>query len=330
MPIWNLPPFIVHQTVLAADVTQLPWHVAKFAIDREVWPKVIGEQIVGVIDTGASQSHIEAGELTGQVKDVADFTRSRSGPWDVNGHGSHVAGIIAGKSFGIAKNCAKLLCAKALGDSGSGSDLSIASAILWCVDNGATVLNLSLGSPQSSPTINGMLREVSQQGVLCVCAAGNSGGPVEHPAVEEYVLAVTAIDEQMRLCSFSSRGTEADTCAPGGAILSLGRGGSFAVLSGTSMAAPWVAAMLAVKRSVDIAERREPLTDVDGVAAWLGSTAIDLGAPGRDWMFGFGMPDPSKLIAMIEVPAPVVTSPDVGIVIEQRGTKWAPTGWEKI
>lgn len=332
-PEWNIPEYHVHPSALSDAMQSLPWSVENFGIPEHIWGHVSGNQLVGVIDTGVSKTHVDAGELTGMVAEAADFTGSRNGQWDYNGHGSHVNGTICAKSFGIAKECAKLLSAKALGDSGSGSDRSIANAIAWCVNRGAMILNLSLGSNVPSPMINGILREVSQQGVICVCAAGNSGGPVENPAKEPYVLAVTAIDENMRLCSFSSRGDEADVTAPGGMILSLARGGAYQVLSGTSMASPWVAAFLACKRALDISRGVQPIKNVDQAIDWLTSSSTDLGAPGRDWMFGVGMPDPSKLIGVPPVlPMPPGSTPGVGIVVDilETGERWAPTGWAKI
>ncbi len=332
-PIFTLPPVIVHQVMLSVDPLDLPWHIADFQIDKELWG-IKGDEIIGLIDTGSSQTHIASGELVGQVIDAADFTNSRYGPYDAQGHGSHTAGIMVAKNFGIAKNCAKLVSAKGLGDNGSGSDAQIVRAMKWCVDKGATLLNMSLGSPDPSPNINGFLREISQQGVLAICAAGNSGGPVEQPAAQPFVDAVTSINRMMQLSSFSSRGEEADCCAPGEEIRSLNRGGSYAVLSGTSMAAPWICAILAVKRAMDKLAGKPPIKNAFESIEWLSRSSKDLGKPGRDWDYGVGVPDPSKIVTAQppQQPAPGVTigAPISLTMVQPNGETWKVREWEKV
>lgn len=321
---WQLPPVIHHQTLLGIDAAALPWHVADFAIDKLLWPLVPAGQpvVIGLIDTGISQTHTQAnGQLAGQVLDAADFTNSRFGPWDRNGHGSHTGGIMVAKQFGLAKECCKIVSAKALGDNGTGGDAGIAASIRWCLDRGAKVLNLSLGSPQPSPTIVGVLREAHQQGVLCVCAAGNDGGPVNWPAASESCMAVTAIDRSRTLATFSSRGQEADTCAPGVEITSLAPGGSFAVMSGTSMACPWVAAYLAVKRAYSLSRGEKPISSVAEAIEWLTRDSTDLGKPGRDPLYGVGLPDPARFAESEPTPHPIGES--VGLELVLGGVKWA-------
>lgn len=319
--LWQLPPVIHHQTMLSVDTAALPWHVADFAIDKLLWPLATQPVIVGLIDTGVSQTHVERGELAGQVLHAADFTNSRFTWTDRNGHGSHTGGIIAARSFGIGRNCVKLVSAKALGDNGTGSDDGIARSIRWCLEKGATILNLSLGSPQPSPTINRELEEAARRGVMCVCAAGNDGGPVNQPAAQEFCLAITAIDRQRELAGFSSRGNEADAAAPGVEIQSLAPGGAFAVMSGTSMACPWVAAYLAVKRAYDLARGVKPIASVAEAIEWLTRDSTDLGKPGRDPLYGVGLPDPAKFAESAEVPHPVGES--VGLELVLGGVKWA-------
>ena len=321
MPVWQLPPVTIHQTMLSVDAAALPWHVADYGIDKSLWPLVPkGSEIIGLIYTGVSETHIKSGELQGQILHAADFTNSKFGWTDRNGHGSHTGGIMVARSFGIARLCAKVVSAKALGDTGTGSDAGIVAAIKWCIDKGAKVLNLSLGSPQASPSINGLLREAEQQGVIACCAAGNDGGPVNQPAAQPFVLAVTAIDRDKRLAQFSSRGDEADVTAPGVEIQSLAASGSFAVMSGTSMADPWVAACLAVKRAYDVARGVAPIKSVAEAIEWLTRDSTDLGAVGKDPMFGVGVPDPAKFS---EVDEPEHIGESVGLELVLGGVKWA-------
>lgn len=326
------PPFIVHQSMLDFDASvQLPWHVSDYSIDKLIRPLVTGQEIIGLIDTGVSQTHVQSGELLGQVIHAADFTNSQYGPYDANGHGSWCAGAMVAKSFGIAKNCAKVVSAKALGDDGSGSDQSIVAAIKWCVDAGAKLLNLSLGSEFPSPSINGILKEMAQQGVFAVCAAGNSSGPVEQPAANPFVLADSAITRERTLANFSCYGAEVDVCGPGVQMTSLSRGGGYAVLSGTSMSSPWITAILACKRAYDVQKGVSPPNSIDQWTAWLTTICDDLGVAGRDAKFGMGVPNAAKFAAVTpppvvqppaSPPTPAVPKDSIGIAVTTDGTNW--------
>jgi hypothetical protein len=344
-PVWRLPEYTVH-VAAAETMNGLPWQVADFKIDERIWSQLKQiTEVVGIVDTGVGKKHLEQGELAGVVKDFADFTGSDYGPYDVNLHGSHVGGIVAAKSFGVARTVAQLVYAKALGDDGSGADRDIAKSCLYCVDKGATILNLSLGSGVPSPRINGVLKELAQQGVLVVVAAGNDGGAVNWPGALEEVLAVSAIDQRLRLASFSCRGPEIDVTAPGVKIPSLGQGLGFAVMSGTSMAAPWIAGYCAnISAMCKVAGRPRPKTAAEWRTLLL-AQSLDLGDAGLDSKFGVGLPDPTKFpsAAPAAPPAPVLPPPAVitepGVrpaafvdltVRDAAGGLWRPSGWSRV
>lgn len=338
-PIWRLPEVIIHNAA-AQSMDGLPWHITDFKIDQEIWPKLDKQtEVVGIIDTGVGKKHLENGELAGQVLDFADFTNSDYGPYDVQGHGTHVAGIIAAKSFGVGRTATKLVCAKGLGDDGSGSDQQIAKALLFCVDKGAKILNLSLGSSMPSPRINSVLKELAQGGVLANVAAGNDGGAVNWPARLDEVVAVSAIDRKLRLAKFSCYGDQVDLTAPGVEIISLGQGLGYAVMSGTSMATPWVSGYIA---NIYAMLRKYGLklpTKVSDLRDIMISRTVDLGVSGPDSKFGWGLPDPSKFVeapasptlpppAVVDGPAPASF---IGLtVLDAAGQKWAPTGWSRV
>lgn len=214
---------------------------------------------VGVIDSGIDDSHPA---LAGAVIARHDFSGEGSG--DHNGHGTHVAGIIAGRfvrpgaPWGVAPG-ARLIDAKVFGASGAGSTLDIAAAMRWAVDQGANVLNLSLGGPgrtDGKSLLSRLAGAIARDGVMVVVSAGNDGeagaGTVTAPGDAPEALTVGAVDSYGALAPFSSRGPtelggKPDIVAPGVEVLSArARGctrgnGEWVALSGTSMAAPHVA-----------------------------------------------------------------------------------------
>ena len=244
----------------------------------EVWAQgYTGEGVVvAVIDTGVDLDHSDlisniwtnSGEIAGNgidddrngfIDDVHgwDFAGNDSHPNDVNGHGTHVAGIIASQrnSFGttgIAYD-AQIMPVQVLGASGSGSIYDVAAGIRYAVDNGADVINLSLGSSATSSVISSALSYAYSNDVFVVAASGNSGAslpdyPARYARQYENVLSVGAHSSSDVIASFSNSAgngvTQVD--APGVSVYSAYAGNRAATLSGTSMAAPHVAALAAL------------------------------------------------------------------------------------
>ena len=261
---------------------------------------------VAVIDTGVKSSHVD---LSGNVLSGTDYVAPGTSANDENGHGTHVAGIIAAlynNSRGIAGMAprAKVLPVRVLDRNGSGTSANVAKGIIYAADRGAKVINLSLGSTQSSSAMQTAVAYAISKKVLVVAAAGNRGcgllgAPTEYPAAYPGVVGVAAVTQSLQRASFSSCGTWVDVAAPGQSIIStmirssVGLGCSstadYCTISGTSFSTPYVAAAGALA----IAERGWSQSTV---ASRLQSTATDLSPSGKDKYTGAGFINPLKLI----------------------------------
>lgn len=283
----------------------LPWGIDR--IDAEqVWPLgARGAGVnVGVIDTGISVSHPDlATHIQGGVSEVR-YTKNYN---DDNGHGSHVAGIIGAidNTIGVvgAAPSVNLWAIKALDRNGSGYLSDIINGIDWAIAHHMNVINMSLGASVDIQSFHDAVMRAHDAGVVVVAAAGNSGGSVLYPAAYPEAIAVAAIDITNTAPYWSSRGPEVDLAAPGVNIYSTYKGSSYATLSGTSMAAPHVAASaaLALESALDtafnVAGDCVAVYDVNCDGAWspdeiarkLEATATDLGIAGPDDVYGFGL-----------------------------------------
>ena len=203
---------------------------------------------VAVIDTGVCLTHedLQGRVLTGGY----DFVDNDDDPEDVFGHGCSVAGIIAANTdngigiAGFAPN-SSILPVRVLGPSGSGSMADVAAGIVFSADNGADIINLSLGSMVGSQVTKDAVEYAMGKGVTVIASAGNSGGSLPgYPARYEGVVAVGAIDANGSRSSFSNKG--GDIWAPGRDVHTIFLDNGYKALNGTSFSAPYVAAMAAV------------------------------------------------------------------------------------
>jgi len=187
-----------------------------------------------VIDTGIDLQHPQNGEVIGSIG-FAGAVQDRAG------HGTHVAGTIAGRG-GVGVSRSKLLICKGLSDSGSGSSSSLAQCLNWCGQQGAQIVSNSWGSPNSDQMINAAIAGLTQRGIYVFVAAGNDSGPVNWPAKlagsNPLVYAIAASDQRDQITSFSSRGPEIRYISPGAGIVSNYPGGGTRSMDGTSMATP--------------------------------------------------------------------------------------------
>ncbi len=280
-----------------------PYRGSQWALDRldfeGAWPTTDGSGvIVAVIDTGVRATHED---LAGRVIPGNDFVDpGGDGTLADHYHGSHVAGIIAANAnngLGVAGGApgVQILPVRVLNSVGTGSTADVAAGIIWAVDNGADVLNLSLGSTFDSSTLRAAVDYAEANDVVVIAAAGNSGhldNPITFPAAIDEVIAVGSTASNDTRSYFSNHGSWVDIAGPGSGIYSLHGNGDqlYASSSGTSMAAPYVAAAAALVRAAVPELTASQVRDV------LGVTAIDLGPAGRDHEFGEGLVDPLAAI----------------------------------
>ncbi|KAJ3416221.1 subtilisin-like serine protease [Chytridiales sp. JEL 0842] len=215
------------------------------------YPQSAGENVdVYIIDSGVRVSHPD---FEGRAQIGASFSDDGN-DIDGNGHGTHVAGTVAGKTFGVAKK-ANIIAVKVLGTSGSGSNSDVIAGVNWVAQQAArtgrkSVANMSLGGSANTALDNAVGAAV-RSGVTFVVAAGNDGRDActNSPARARSAITVGASDINDRLASFSNRGTCVDVIAPGVNILSTWNDGRTNAISGTSMASPHVAGIVAVAMS---------------------------------------------------------------------------------
>jgi subtilisin len=276
---------------------------------------------VAIVDTGIDYTHPD---LDGNYAGGFDFVNADGDPMDDHGHGTHVAGTVAAEDDGAgvvgAAPKALLYGVKVLNSMGSGSWSGIIAGIEWAADNGVQVTNNSYGgSTDPGSIVRAAFDNSYAVGVLHVAAAGNSGActpagdTVLYPARFASVMAVAATSSTDARACFSSTGPDVEISGPGVSINSTRRGGGYTVMSGTSMASPHVAgvaALVLASAQMTNVEARQKLVD----------TADDLGAGGRDELYGFGLVDADGAAS----PGPVNTTPQVTIASPTDGLHFDP------
>ena len=230
----------------------IPWGVARVNAPRAWARGYLGQGVrVAVVDTGIAPHPDLARPVAG-----ATFVPGTTSPNDDHGHGTHVAGTIAalrnGRGLiGVAPR-AQLLAAKVLDRLGSGRDTWVAAGIVWAANNGARIINLSLGSAAFSTAIQRALVYARSRRVAICAAAGNSSTPTScvappgYPGRDPLCICIAATDQMNRKAPFSQCGAELDLAAPGVAVISTFPGSGYRSLNGTSMATPHIAGVAAL------------------------------------------------------------------------------------
>ena len=268
---------------------------------------------IAVLDTGYNYNHPE---LASSYLGGKDFVNLDDDPFDDEGHGSHVAGIITADGItaaakGVAPG-AGILSGKVLDAAGSGYFSDTIAAIYWVVDGADGVfgtgdetpvdaISLSLGSSAPYlykgtcdavyPEMTAAIKYAKDHGIVVVIAAGNSGNPgVSLPGCISYATTVGAVDKLDKIASFSGRGNAVDVTAPGVSIFSTVLGSGYASWSGTSMATPMVSGTVALVKNA------HPDWTPAQVENALTKTAKDLGKKGKDTSFGWGRIDANAAV----------------------------------
>ncbi len=295
-------------TVDDSFYTPYQWHLSHVQSEL-AWDLTNGGgAVVAVLDTGVNTAGTDG---FGCLLPGYDFVNEDPDPTDLHRHGTHVAGTLAQASnnttgtAGLAYG-ACVMPVKVLDDSGSGTFADIAEGVFFAVDNGASVINMSLGTNSTAgvtndPILDPALDYAYANGVTVVCAAGNDGNRdnVSYPAIYSTTLAVGATDYVNSVTPYSNGGQGLDLVAPGGdTSVDLNGDGfndgvvqetffnttwGYFFFQGTSMATPHVAAAAALLYAYGTA------THPDDVRAALTSTAADLAASGWDADTGHGL-----------------------------------------
>jgi len=278
-----------------------------------------GRKIV-VLDTGYNYNHPE---LRSSYLGGYDFSNYDNDPMDDHGHGSHVAGLItadgiSGNARGVAPETG-IIAGKVLDSSNNGFLSDVIDAIYWAVDgpdrrNGTADdfhpdgISISIGTKAPyvyrdgncdtvSPALTTAEKYAVDHGVPVVIGAGNNGNSgVSLPGCVSYAITVGAVGSDDAIASFSGRGDAVDIVAPGVLLYSAHVGMNYALLSGTSQATPIVAGVIALMKEA------YPNASVEEVEAALFSTAVPVGASGKDTTYGWGRVDAYQALYAIFTP----------------------------
>ncbi|HJV44226.1 MAG TPA: S8 family peptidase [Bacillota bacterium] len=239
-------PYRIHQISMNDQI--IPWGISSIKAP-EAWSNSQGQGIkIGIIDTGIDATHPDLrGRMFGGIN-----TADKTSPFvDPNGHGTHIAGIIAAinNHFGVVgvAPLSHLYSIKAFRADGTALLTDLADAIHWAMNENIQILNMSFGSSETSVTLQKALQAALRHGVIMVASAGNNGKTVDYPAKYSEVFAVGAIQSNKKVAEFSSHGKELNYVAPGVDILSTWPVSPYYnSLSGTSMAAPHISAICAL------------------------------------------------------------------------------------
>lgn len=242
-------------------VSEVPKGIELIAAPK-IWEKSKGKGItIAILDTGCDVTHPDLSE---QIVGGRNFTNDDDGNPDeyndYNGHGTHVAGTIAAAQnnngvIGVAPE-AGLLILKVLDKNGSGQYDWIINGINYAVDQKADIISMSLGGSADVPELHKAIQNAIANQILVVCAAGNEGDgndfsdEFSYPGSYNEVISVGSSNLQRRSSEFSNSNNEVDLVAPGEEILSTYLNGTYAKLSGTSMATPHVSGALALIKDI--------------------------------------------------------------------------------
>jgi serine protease len=287
---------------------------------------------VALVDTGIRRTHQDF--VGGRVLQGHDYVGGDSDPNDTCGHGTHTSGTVGATTnngVGVAgMSQAKILPMKALDSVGgllnvtcTGSAANISQAIMDAADQGAKVISMSIGGGASATEENAV-NYAWNKGVLLVAAAGNDGASnsVDYPAAYPNVIAVAALTSGKVRASYSDAGPQVDVAAPGSGVLSTYNSNdtSYTSLDGTSMATPHVAGALALALSC------APGTSPSAMTSALTGTAEDLGAAGKDDIYGYGLARADRLVAQLcggganQPPTAAFSSSTSGLTVNVNGS----------
>jgi subtilisin family serine protease len=295
-PIWGIPPDTVDHG-LSRLLAPYQWHISQ-PFWPDVWKSINMSQIkVAILDTGINK------HKDGPAPIVNKSYISGQSPADGNAHGTHCAGI----AFSVARGC-QLMNYKVLSNGGSGGSAGIAQAVRDAASDGAHVISMSLGGGGVYQPMQSALDFAWSKGSWVVAAAGNAGyggnrSTVGYPAKYPTCMSTASYDSDGDISNFSSSGPEVDWACPGGAIMSWDRGGTqYRSMSGTSMACPYGAGMLAIMYHLMLREGLPVHQTTDDLRQFFKENMKDVGQPGFDVRSGYGIPMADEILDSIVDP----------------------------
>ncbi|OCA89149.1 hypothetical protein A8F95_05380 [Bacillus wudalianchiensis] len=282
---------------------RVEWGYKAIGADKRIPGTLSGKGVkIGILDSGIDRNHQDL-----QVAGGACFMTilgpdgCKNAYNDDNGHGTHVAGVIAAKDnsigvVGVAPD-AQIYAVKVLNKLGSGTTSTMMAGIEWAIKNKMDIINISITSPYEDSNLRKMIQRAYESGIIVVAAAGNEGPPepgevssVQYPAKFPEVIAVSSVDVNKKHDPLASIGKEVEFVAPGEniystyptALTTMTKEKGYEMLSGTSMASPYVVGLAALYK-----EKYPAMTNKQ-IRTLLQKNAIDLGVKGRDNYYGFG------------------------------------------
>jgi len=271
-----------------------------------VWDSTTGDStiVIGILDTGIDTAHLE---FKGRIVGGYDFVNDDPIAYDDHGHGTMVAGIIGAEGqngVGIAGVGwkLKLMPVKVIDANGIGSVWTVGNGIRYAANNGAKVINMSLGNYEPFSYISEAIDSAADKGCILIASAGNDNTDEEmYPAAYPNVIAVAATDRYDKKASFSNYGDHIYCSAPGTGVFTTLLDNKYGVFSGTSSAAPFVSGMVGLLLS------RYPTLSREQVLQGLQYYSDDIGETGWDPKFGHGRLNGFKLL-FGDVPSYLVLS----------------------
>jgi subtilisin family serine protease len=258
---------------------------------------------IAVIDSGIDLKHPE---LANSIADSFDALGSKEGP---HLHGTGVAGAIAAHArlMGSAP-AARILAIRAFGTAANGAESTsfvILKGLDYAAAHGAQIVNMSFAGPKDALIERG-IAAAANKGMVMVAASGNAGAksPPLYPAANGNVIAISATDAQDKLFAASNRGSYIAVAAPGVDIFLPAPDGKYQMISGTSFSAAYISGVAALLLE------RNPALKPDELRAILMKTARDLGAPGRDDLFGAGEADAYAAVSAVVPPPALAVAPN--------------------
>lgn len=302
-PVYSLPPAMLSMQAYSAESLPELYHHSRKKLDLSALEHRFGNgRTVAIIDSGIELDHPE---FEGRLVDALDMTGSKHGPQDLVGHGTHVAGIIAGNTVGLARQ-AKLLPIRILDDQGVGRHDAVCKAFEKALDAGVDVINVSLGSPTNSPRLTELTQVCRDRGILIVAAAGNDASTkLLFPAALDTTLAVGAIDrldKWMPFSNYDENNMAVDLVDYGDNIVSSFIGQSFRAMTGTSMSAPQVSACVVMRMAAEYARGARKRWDLRNKYTMLEKACKAMDQLGRSAKCGWGQLDMTKLFGAERLP----------------------------